>query len=1476
MKNKILILFILISSVSFAQDIVMQNGTFNQCAGNFYDSGDATGVYGSNETFSLTICPDTAGNLVQVDFTAFSTQMNLDFMMIYDGDTNAAPLFGSYSGPLGAFTVNATVGNATGCLTFEWVSDGATVGAGWQADISCFMPCQVINAQLDSAMPAADPSDGIIKVCQNDQIVLNGSGIFSNDGTGAIYEWDLGDDATTIAGQTATFSYPNEGVYVVNLTITDTNPEGCTNNNLINQVIQVSSTPDFAGTQAVLDTICFGDSTTIDGLVTPLQVINNCAPPPSGVSFLEDQAGATYETPIEVDCYDSSLTLTAINQLVSICVTMEHSYMGDLDIEIISPTGQVVRMHDQGGGSANLGEPWATGVVDGNSANLTPGVGYQYCFVPDNTLPTLVGGVQTGGVFVNGDGPGTYTDTYVPAGNYSPVVPFTGLLGSDLNGTWTLRIVDNLNQDNGYVFDWSITFDPSLLPPDLSFTPTIVTETWDADPSITNTVGNTITVQPATEGQHCFTYRMVDNFGCEYTEQVCIDVNPEIITELPNNLFVCDNGAPPYIFDLSTNTPIVLASATNAADLVVTYHETLGDAMGDTAPIGALTNYIGTDGQLIYVRIEYLTSGCYEFESFTLNVQGQATINPVPDLIVCDDVSNDGVAMFDLESQTLGILGAQPASDFVVTYHLSFLDADTSTGALASPYTNVNNPEPIYIRLESVSDSNCFNVSAVPLFNLVVDSIGVANTVGKMELCDLNGDSLEVFDLTTQTATILGTQTLTDVTVSYHETQADADNNVLPILTPNTHTNVGNPQTIYVRVEDNINVSCYTTTTFDLVVNPVPPVIVPTPLQTCDDSIADGITEFDLTVKDAAINGGNASLLVTYFETLVDAQNNTAAIPDPTMYTNTSVGGLPANPQTLYVRVTDTATNCFITTTLVIEVLMNPIPEPDPDDMVLCDDVNTGDMQELFDLTLNEVQIFNGQVGYTASYHTSQTDAEQNMSAITTPAAYANTMSPETIFVRVEGTNGCYTVVNFDLIVNPLPETIGATNLIACELNTDGLFDFDLESKTNEILDGQSPAIFTVTYYESQADADNNIGALISPYTNVLGNPQPIYVSITNTITGCSISTIVFDIEVRNQPTATPPAAEFVLCDDFGANDGFAEFDLSTQDAEILNGQLPADYTVTYYSNQMDAIDNVNALSNIYENTGNPQVIYTRVTNNLGVCYELTQVTLRVQPIPEVTLEESYTICVDTSGNVINTADSPPVIETGLSDADFDFEWSFEGVILPNETASNLIANQPGNYSVIVTETISGLGCMGTASTTVIPSSTPIIDAIVISDAFADNHMIEAIATGTGVYEFSLDGGPWELGTDNGNGSYTYLFNDVNPPGEHTVIARDVNGCGTDQDTVFVFDYPQYFTPNGDGYNDTWNIIDFSTQPSAKIFIYDRYGKLLKQLSPTGIGWNGVFNGKPLPTSDYWFTVTYVEPRNGLSRQFKSHFTLKR
>lgn len=513
MKNILLSLFLLISFYGFSQDVIMQNGTINTCSGTFYDSGGPSNNYSDNESLVFTICPETIGQRSKVEFVEFFTELNTDNLKVYNGDSTNDVIFGTFSGTNDMPSIFvATVNNTTGCLTFEFTSDGSTNSSGWAANISCLEPCQDITAQLDSTNPTPN-TDGFIDVCIGDLITFNGSGTFETDGTGATYNWDLG-DGTTATGESVTISYAISGVFLVSLEIRDTNtdenPLGCMSTNAVHQIVRVSNIPDFAGTQADNDILCFGESTNIEGVATSQTLIYDCPPPESEETFLPDGSGAVYNTCINVTCFDPSATLTDISQIADICMNIEHSFLGDLQMKIISPNGQEVILKDYpGGGGTYLG-----GANDDGSTD--PGVGADYCFSMDATDTLLNGYVITAGSNPPGNS--------IAPGTYLPEESFAQLLGSPLNGQWCIEIIDNLAIDNGYIFSWELNFDDNLPQEGFDYTPAIITESWDTDPSITAFNGNIITVAPTTSGDHCYTYRTIDEFGCEYTEDVCITV----------------------------------------------------------------------------------------------------------------------------------------------------------------------------------------------------------------------------------------------------------------------------------------------------------------------------------------------------------------------------------------------------------------------------------------------------------------------------------------------------------------------------------------------------------------------------------------------------------------------------------------------------------------------------------------------------------------------------------------------------------------------------------------------------------------------------------------------------------------------------------------------------------------------------------------------------------------------------------------
>jgi gliding motility-associated-like protein len=197
----------------------------------------------------------------------------------------------------------------------------------------------------------------------------------------------------------------------------------------------------------------------------------------------------------------------------------------------------------------------------------------------------------------------------------------------------------------------------------------------------------------------------------------------------------------------------------------------------------------------------------------------------------------------------------------------------------------------------------------------------------------------------------------------------------------------------------------------------------------------------------------------------------------------------------------------------------------------------------------------------------------------------------------------------------------------------------------------------------------------------------------------------------------------------------------------------------------------------------------------------------------------------------------------------------------PGDVAS-FSTTTPGIYSVIITNT--NTGCSSLSVSGIVVASFPPLAATASSTSyFAEGQIIIVDVNPRGNYEYQIDNGAFQSNNEFINFS----------SGWHHITVK--NDCGTlPPIDIRIVDYPKFFTPNGDGFNDSWNITDLSDQAGSKIFIFDRYGKLLKEIFPQGIGWDGTFNGKLLPATDYWFKVYFRE--SGADKEFKAHFTLKR
>lgn len=302
-------------------------------------------------------------------------------------------------------------------------------------------------------------------------------------------------------------------------------------------------------------------------------------------------------------------------------------------------------------------------------------------------------------------------------------------------------------------------------------------------------------------------------------------------------------------------------------------------------------------------------------------------------------------------------------------------------------------------------------------------------------------------------------------------------------------------------------------------------------------------------------------------------------------------------------------------------------------------------------------------------------------------------------------------------------------------------------------------------------------------------------------------------------------------------------------------------YTVNYYS-QQGGVGLISPANYNYTIPGTYTVyVYATATNNLN-CNDETQFNFTVHPLIDIDFPDGI-ICVDPTTNITVR---PHTINTGLNPALYTVDWYLAGILMG--TGPSHTAIQEGTYDVRFTKLTPDVGsnCNYKDTQVVITQSSAALATLTLSGAFEDSTDITVnLNGGYGEYIYQLDNGPFQTGN---------IFHNVTS-GEHTVTIRDTKaGCNDVILTTIALHYPVFFTPNGDGINDYWNIKDLDDQSDALINIYDRFGKLLKQISPTGQGWDGTFNGHPLPSTDYWFQVFYK--LNNEPREFRAHFTMKR
>ncbi len=620
------ILFGLSTSIAFAQTVqeyaISDGGVQNSdnCQEYFVltDSNADNGDYDENENYEITLClTDIEMSSAQVAILptdpATGSVWDVDdnsSLFIYEGTGTAGTLLGEFnsvSDPEGVFfTTNAS------CLTFVFISGAGSSGAGFVAEIKCVEPRQPFDLTVVPQLPqewSTEDFEGIpdeafvLTICYGDTVRFNSILDFPlSDATGNGYEQSL--ETTTITyswGDNSSDSglgldegihaYEPEGGFYVIVSAEDEMGQIET----VEIYVLVSPRPDFSGF-LFDDILCLGDTTRITGGILDQDTVG--VGPSSGIVnlffefndslALPDGSGVLYSTTVDVFGYSGSPTLQDLDDLESICLNMEHSYLGDLEAWITCPDGSTSLLFDGfggtgqypngetgfGGGNTFLGDP-----VDNDGTPDVQGAGFDYCFsssfadlgtmadehAAGNTTPVTTGNAMVEGVYLPSEGEG-----------------FENLIGCPLNGPWTLSIADNIGSDNGFIFGWNITFADEFARDTIKYSPDIVDAYWLDNSDIIANNDTIITVLPSSPGNNSFTFIAEDSFGCLHDTTFVVFVRPEVQI---NNAIACDlthtltpvNDADGGVWEVlstpSENSTVSFNPTGNGADTEITVNE---------------------------------------------------------------------------------------------------------------------------------------------------------------------------------------------------------------------------------------------------------------------------------------------------------------------------------------------------------------------------------------------------------------------------------------------------------------------------------------------------------------------------------------------------------------------------------------------------------------------------------------------------------------------------------------------------------------------------------------------------------------------------------------------------------------------------------------------------------------------------------------------------------------------------------------
>ncbi len=481
----------------------------------------------------------------------------------------------------------------------------------------------------------------------------------------------------------------------------------------------------------------------------------------------------------------------------------------------------------------------------------------------------------------------------------------------------------------------------------------------------------------------------------------------------------------------------------------------------------------------------------------------------------------------------------------------------------------------------------------------------------------------------------------------------------------------------------------------------------------------------------------------------------------------------------------------------------------------------------------------------------------------------------------------------------------------------ESIFDFEnicYGDQTQFAIYPDAPVASVVWNFDDPDSDTANTSTSFAP-THVFTAPGPYVVSVDVTFTnGRPNKRFIEVVDIRETPSLTQNLA-LVQCDIDGQDDGITAFNLTAIEEEFEDSE--ESYEFQYYVSELDALNSENAIDPIgYTNAVPLQQLYVRVFSDPS-CFQIFPMTLSTQTASDVGIID-LTVCEldESSANQVSLDGVEVLVASLYPGLDLSFYSSKEDALLElrpftidiitlidlevpelffrgertndcaivggilfdlkgevgiedqqvylcsddtptilhaggryssylwstGETTASIQVQTPGVYEVTVSN---GPGCIDTAVFTV--TETPEISFEVRIDDFRQSNRLVVFALSEiGPLKYSIDGGQ----TFQNSPSFANVA-----PGIHTVVVSDRAGCAYATQEVTVRGTPRYFTPNGDGVNDFWQVDRARDYQQFDVSIFDRFGKLMTRFDHRSKGWDGTMAGEAMPTGSYWFRI---------------------